>query len=62
MSAQDNALPVKLGQYPFGVAVNGAYHYHAVPTGLLNNLTGGKPRMVLAGWAADGFPIYGPWA
>lgn len=43
------------------VQPNGAYHYHGIPTGLLNLLTGGKPKMVLVGWAADGFPIYGPW-
>src|ERR1051326_1683336 len=43
------------------VQPNGAYHYHGVPTGLLDTLTGGKPKMVLIGWAADGFPIYGPW-
>jgi hypothetical protein len=41
------------------VQPSGAYHYHSVPTGLLNKLSGGKSKMVLAGWAADGFPIYG---
>lgn len=43
------------------VQPTGAYHYHAVPTGLLYRLSGGKPKMVLLGWAADGFPMYGPW-
>lgn len=43
------------------VQPNGAYHYHGIPTRLLRRLTGGKPTMVLIGWAADGFPIYGPW-
>lgn len=43
------------------VQPNGAYHYHAMPTGLVQKLTGGKPAMVLLGWASDGFPIYGPW-
>ena len=43
------------------VQPNGAYHYHGMPTALLTRLTGGKAQMVLVGWAADGFPIYGPW-
>lgn len=43
------------------VQPTGAYHYHGLPTGLIIKLTGGKPAMVLIGWAADGFPIYGPW-
>jgi hypothetical protein len=43
------------------VQPNGAYHYHGMPTALLARLTGGKDQMVLVGWAADGFPIYGPW-
>ena len=43
------------------VQPNGAYHYHGMPTALLTRLTGGKSQMVLVGWAADGFPIYGPW-
>lgn len=43
------------------VQPNGAYHYHGIPTALLARLSGGKPAMTLIGWAADGFPIYGPW-
>lgn len=46
------------------VQPNGAYHYHGIPIGMLEKLNGGaaKPAMTLIGWAADGFPIYGPWA
>ena len=44
------------------VQPNGAYHYHSVPTGLLEKLSQGKSKMVLVGWAADGFPMYGPLA
>lgn len=44
------------------VQPTGAYHYHGMPNELVNKLTGGKPAMALLGWAADGFPIYGPWA
>jgi hypothetical protein len=45
------------------VQPNGAYHYHAVPTGLLERLAGDElgKKMVLVGWAADGFPIYARW-
>lgn len=43
------------------VQPNGAYHYHGLPTSLVNRLTAGKNQLVLVGWAADGFPIYGPW-
>ena len=42
------------------VQPNGAYHYHGIPTGLVEKLAGkdaGK-KMVLVGYAADGFPIY----
>lgn len=39
------------------VQPNGAYHYHGVPNGLVNRLRGGT-RVLLIGWAADGFPIY----
>ncbi len=42
------------------VQPNGAYHYHGIPTGLLERLAQfGRP--VLIGYAADGFPIYGPF-
>ena len=41
------------------VQPNGAYHYHGLPNGLIQRLASyGRP--VLLGYAADGFPIYGP--
>lgn len=43
------------------VQPTGVYHYHGMPAGLVEKLTGGKERVVQVGWAADGFPIYGPW-
>lgn len=43
------------------VQPNGAYHYHAVPTGLVERLKGKDAGMVQVGWAADGFPIYARW-
>ncbi len=43
------------------VQPNGAYHYHGVPTGILNNNNATGQKMLLVGWAADGFPIYARW-
>ncbi|MEM9914791.1 MAG: YHYH protein [Planctomycetota bacterium] len=49
------------------VQPTGAYHYHALPVGVYESVAG-KPvaevpdQMVLIGYAADGFPIYGVWA
>ncbi len=42
----------------------GMYHYHGLPTGLLWELRHQDPTrvMLLLGYAADGFPIYGPEA
>ena len=41
------------------VQPNGAYHYHGSPAGLVAALGGEEGRMLLVGWAADGFPVYG---
>jgi hypothetical protein len=43
------------------VQPNGAYHYHGIPWGILEK-DHAEQKMVLVGWAADGFPIYGPYA
>ena len=42
------------------VQPTGAYHYHGLPTGLIDRLRKeqGKDKMLLIGYAADGFPIY----
>ncbi len=42
------------------VQPTGAYHYHGLPTGLIQRLRQerGGAGMVLVGYAADGFPIY----
>ena len=39
------------------VQPTGAYHYHGIPKGLVEKLGGGK-KVVLIGYAADGFPVY----
>jgi hypothetical protein len=42
------------------VQPNGAYHYHGIPTGLMESLRkAGQPTLI--GYAADGFPVYGPY-
>ncbi len=42
------------------VQPTGAYHYHGMPEGLLANAgaSAANPKMVLVGWASDGFPVY----
>ncbi|MEZ6051841.1 MAG: YHYH protein [Planctomycetaceae bacterium] len=42
------------------VQPTGAYHYHGIPTKLIEKLGGNDEDMLLIGWAADGFPIYAP--
>lgn len=39
------------------VQPSGAYHYHALPLGLISKL-GGSGKVLQVGWAADGFAIY----
>jgi hypothetical protein len=42
------------------VQPGGAYHYHGIPSAMIKK-HGAENSMVQIGWAADGFPIYGPW-
>lgn len=44
------------------VQPSGAYHYHGLPTGLIQKLGGDQKSMTLLGYAADGFPVYAPYA
>jgi hypothetical protein len=44
------------------VQPTGAYHYHGLPTGLMEKLGGDEKKMLQVGWAADGFPIYTSYA
>jgi hypothetical protein len=48
------AVPLGVDTHHAHVQPSGAYHYHGLPTGLIEEL--GAPALV--GWAADGFPIY----
>ena len=43
------------------VQPNGAYHYHGLPLSYLKKRDY-RGQMVQVGWAADGYPIYGPYA
>ena len=58
---QSGAIDLGLDDSNAHVQPNGAYHYHGIPHGLVKKLAGNQKRMTLLGWAADGFPIYGPW-
>jgi hypothetical protein len=54
------AIPLGLDQNNAHVQPSGAYHYHGMPHALLERLSyRGKPALI--GYAADGFPIYGPF-
>ena len=55
-------LNLGLDEHNAHVQPNGSYHYHALPTGLVERLGGDGKKMLLIGWAADGFPIYTGWA
>lgn len=55
-------LNLGLDEHNAHVQPNGSYHYHALPTGLVERLGGDGTKMLLIGWAADGYPIYSGWA
>jgi hypothetical protein len=61
--ALGGGVPLGLDKNNAHVQPSGKYHYHGVPTGLIESLAGeaGTQRMIHIGWAFDGFPIYGPW-
>ncbi len=54
------ACKLGLDKYNAHVQPDGTYHYHGIPTGVLAS-SGGKSVPALLGFAADGFPIYGPY-
>jgi hypothetical protein len=55
-------LNLGLDEHNAHVQPNGSYHYHALPTGLVERLGGDGKKMLHIGWGADGFPIYTSWA
>lgn len=56
--AHTGFLDLGLDENNAHVQPTGAYHYHALPTGLVARLGGDGKKMLLVGWAADGFPLY----
>ncbi len=58
--AMGGACKLGLDRYNAHVQPDGTYHYHGIPTGVLAS-EGGRSVPALIGYAADGFPIYGPY-
>ncbi len=58
--ALGGACKLGLDKYNAHVQPNGTYHYHGIPTGVLAS-SGGNSVPAMIGYAADGFPIYGPY-
>ena len=57
--AMGGAIPLGLDANHAHVQPNGAYHYHGLPTGLMDELGWTEDaHSPLIGWAADGYPIY----
>jgi hypothetical protein len=60
--ARSGFIDLGLDEHNAHVQPTGAYHYHGLPTGLIAQLGGDGKRMLLIGYAADGFPIYTAYA
>lgn len=58
--AMGGACKLGLDKYNAHVQPDGTYHYHGIPTGVLAD-SGGRTVPALLGFAADGFPVYGPF-
>ena len=56
--AKSGFLNLGLDENNAHVQPTGAYHYHGLPTGLVLRLSRDGSKMVMVGYAADGFPIY----
>jgi hypothetical protein len=57
--ALGNAVPLGLDSNYGHVQPTGKYHYHGIPTGLMQRLGAKRDaHSPMIGWAADGFPIY----
>jgi hypothetical protein len=60
--AKGGSINLGLDEHNAHVQPQGSYHYHGLPTGLIARLGGDGKKMVLVGWAADGFPVYTAYA
>ena len=57
--ALSDAVPLGFDTNHAHVQPSGKYHYHGLPTGLMQRLgVNASKHSPLIGWAADGFPIY----
>jgi len=56
--AKSGFIDLGLDSHNAHVQPNGSYHYHGLPLGLMEKLGGEGKKMLLVGFAADGFPIY----
>jgi hypothetical protein len=56
--AKSGFIELGLDENNAHVQPTGAYHYHGVPAGLVRRLGGDGLKMIMVGYAADGFPIY----
>jgi hypothetical protein len=56
--AHTGFLDLGLDEHNAHVQPTGAYHYHAMPTGLVQKLGGDEGKMLLIAWAADGFAMF----
>jgi len=57
-----NSIALGIDRNNAHTQLGGMYHYHGLPDGLLARLNSNAPSCVmhLVGYAADGYPIYGP--
>jgi hypothetical protein len=57
-----NSIALGIDRNNAHTQIGGMYHYHGLPVGLLAQLIRNDPTrpMQLVGYAADGYPIYGP--
>ncbi|MBT6095131.1 MAG: YHYH protein [Rhodospirillaceae bacterium] len=60
IEAMSGSMNLGLDRHNAHVQPTGAYHYHALPTGLIEQFPF-RDKPALIGYAADGFPIYGPF-
>jgi hypothetical protein len=56
--AHTGFLDLGLDEHNAHVQPTGAYHYHAMPTGLVQKLGGDEREMLRVGWAADGYELF----
>ncbi len=56
--AINGGINLGLDRHNAHVQPGGKYHYHSLPTELIDKISVDKQKTVLVGYAADGFPIY----